>query len=126
MKKAKRTKKAKRRKKIVEEKPLAANNNNTSPSPAPDPVVEGLPEEDTSLMNLHTIPKNYLPDEEEVSEDLLHQVLAMNTVTRRQIIRTEALPSQEAIDTVLIPYTEKLSQPSSELTHSSDRVKKSE
>ncbi|KAJ9084928.1 hypothetical protein DSO57_1019104 [Entomophthora muscae] len=56
-------------------------------------------------MNLHASTKNYLPDEEEVSEDLLHQVLAMNTVTRRQIICTEAFPSQEAIDTVFILYT---------------------
>ncbi|KAJ9074031.1 hypothetical protein DSO57_1010332, partial [Entomophthora muscae] len=62
-------------------------------------------------------PECYQPDKEEVNKDLLHQVLAVNTVMRRQALRTEALPLREAIKTVSIPYAEKLSHPSSEVTH---------
>ncbi|KAJ9088781.1 hypothetical protein DSO57_1019791 [Entomophthora muscae] len=52
------------------------------------------------MMDPDTSPERYLPDKEEVNEDLLHQVLAVNAVTRSQAIHTEALPSCEAIKTV--------------------------
>ncbi|KAJ9074570.1 hypothetical protein DSO57_1005021 [Entomophthora muscae] len=74
-------------------------------------------------MDLNGSPEHYLPDEEEVTKDLLHQVLAVNNITRRQAICTEALPLQEAIETVSIPYAEQLSQSSNEVTHESNSVK---
>ncbi|KAJ9085864.1 hypothetical protein DSO57_1009704 [Entomophthora muscae] len=60
-------------------------------------------------------PKRYLPDKEEVNEDLLCQVLTANAITRRQTIQTEVLPSCESVETVSIPYAEQLPQPSSEV-----------
>ncbi|KAJ9077927.1 hypothetical protein DSO57_1012091 [Entomophthora muscae] len=75
-------------------------------------------------MDLNASPERYLPEKEEVNKDLLHQVLAVNTVTRRQAIHTEALPSCETIETVSIPYAKKLSHPSSKVTHESNSVKK--
>ncbi|KAJ9088182.1 hypothetical protein DSO57_1025735 [Entomophthora muscae] len=75
-------------------------------------------------MDLDASPECYLPEKEEVNEKLLHQVLAVNAIMRRQAIRTEALTLCEEIETVLIPYTEQLSHPSSEVTHESDSVKK--
>ncbi|KAJ9086744.1 hypothetical protein DSO57_1001003 [Entomophthora muscae] len=68
--------------------------------------------------------ERYLPDKEEINEDLLHRVLAVNVVTRKQKICTESPPSQEAVDTVSIPYIERLSMPYTEATHKSDNVKK--
>ncbi|KAJ9053576.1 hypothetical protein DSO57_1022962 [Entomophthora muscae] len=44
-------------------------------------------------MDPYASPECFLPDKEEVNKDLLHQVLAVNAVTRRQAIRTKALPS---------------------------------
>ncbi|KAJ9085418.1 hypothetical protein DSO57_1014247 [Entomophthora muscae] len=74
-------------------------------------------------MNPDASPERYLPDKEGVNKDLLHQVLAVNAVTRRQAIRTEALPSCEAIETVLIPYTKQLLHPSSKVTHERNSIK---
>ncbi|KAJ9063250.1 hypothetical protein DSO57_1002154 [Entomophthora muscae] len=64
-------------------------------------------------MDLDAIPKRYLTDKEELNKDLLHQVLAVNAVTGRQVIRTKALSLREAIETVTIPYSEQLSHTSS-------------
>ncbi|KAJ9079969.1 hypothetical protein DSO57_1030028 [Entomophthora muscae] len=75
-------------------------------------------------MDPDTSPERYLPDKEEVNKNLLHQLLAMNDVTRRQAIHTEALPSHEAIETVSIPYAKQLSHPSRKVTHESNSVKK--
>ncbi|KAJ9081976.1 hypothetical protein DSO57_1009197 [Entomophthora muscae] len=74
-------------------------------------------------MDLDAIPECYLPDKEEMNKDLLHLVLTVKAVTRRQAIQTEALPPREAIETLLIPYAEKLSHPSSEVTNESESVK---
>ncbi|KAJ9069771.1 hypothetical protein DSO57_1015265 [Entomophthora muscae] len=108
----------------VIKKTLTASSNQPSPKIDPDPTAKSLAEESTSLIDPDTSPMRYLPDEEEVNKDLLHQVLDVNAVTRSKAIPTEALPSQEAIETVFIPYTEQLSHPFSELTHKSNSVKK--
>ncbi|KAJ9078388.1 hypothetical protein DSO57_1007104 [Entomophthora muscae] len=65
-----------------------------------------------------------MPDKEEINKDLLHRVLAVNTVTRKQAIRTESIPSKEAADTISIPYAEQLSMPYIKVTHESNSVKK--
>ncbi|KAJ9049677.1 hypothetical protein DSO57_1021936 [Entomophthora muscae] len=57
-------------------------------------------------MDPDAIPERNLPDKEEVNKDLLHQVLAVNAVTERQAIWTEALSLRDAIETVSIPYYE--------------------
>ncbi|KAJ9059005.1 hypothetical protein DSO57_1006778 [Entomophthora muscae] len=62
-------------------------------------------------------PERYLPGKEEVNKDLIHQVLAVNAVTRRQAIQPKALLLREAIETVTLPYAEQLSHSSSEVTH---------
>ncbi|KAJ9052893.1 hypothetical protein DSO57_1029513 [Entomophthora muscae] len=65
-----------------------------------------------------------MPDKEEINKDLLHRVLAVNTVKRKQAICTEGIPSREAVDTISIPYAEQLCMPYAEVTHKSDSVKK--
>ncbi|KAJ9077479.1 hypothetical protein DSO57_1016423 [Entomophthora muscae] len=65
-----------------------------------------------------------MPDKEEINKDLLHRVLAVNTVTRKQAILTESIPSKEAVDTISIPYAEQLCKLYAEVTHKSDSVKK--
>ncbi|KAJ9077460.1 hypothetical protein DSO57_1016585 [Entomophthora muscae] len=64
-----------------------------------------------------------MPDKEEINKDFLHRVLAVNTVTRKQAIFTESIPSKEAVDTISIPYAEQLCMPYAEVTHKSDSVK---
>ncbi|KAJ9088853.1 hypothetical protein DSO57_1018981 [Entomophthora muscae] len=113
--------KTRKEKKMVEDKPLTASSNQPSPHIDPDP---NIPDCDNCLLDQETCPKRYLQDKEEINEDLLHRVLAVNVVTRKQAIFTESLPSQEAIDTVSIPYTEQLSMPYTEATHKSDSVQK--
>ncbi|KAJ9070141.1 hypothetical protein DSO57_1011536 [Entomophthora muscae] len=65
-----------------------------------------------------------MQDKEEINKDLLHRVLAINAVTRKQAIRTESIPSKEAVDTISIPYAEQLSMPYAEVTSKSDSIKK--
>ncbi|KAJ9052372.1 hypothetical protein DSO57_1034920 [Entomophthora muscae] len=99
-------KRQKTAKQSVVEKTLTASCNNPSPTLDPDSVAKEPPDIEDSLMDLDASPECYLPDEEEVNKDLLYQVLAVNTVTRRQAIRTKALPFCEAIETVSIPYAD--------------------
>ncbi|KAJ9065606.1 hypothetical protein DSO57_1017715 [Entomophthora muscae] len=103
---------------------MTASSNNPSPTLDLDPAVKEPPDKEDSLVDPDASPERYLPNEEEVNKDLLHQALAVNTVTRRQAIQTKALPSCEAVETVSISYAEQLSQPSSKVTHKSDSVKK--
>ncbi|KAJ9051341.1 hypothetical protein DSO57_1005343 [Entomophthora muscae] len=105
----------------VEEKTLTASSNQPSPPIDLDP---NIPDCNVSLLDQEACPKRYLPDKEEINKDLLHRVLAVNTVTRKQAICTESLPSKEAVDTISIPYTEQLSMPYTKVTHESDSVKK--
>ncbi|KAJ9054987.1 hypothetical protein DSO57_1008872 [Entomophthora muscae] len=109
---------------LVAEKTLTAISNNSSPTLDPDPTAKEPPDNKDSLMDPDASPERYLPDKEEVKKGLFHQFLAVNTVTRRQAIPTEALPSHEAIETVPIPYAEQRSHPSSGVTHESDSIKK--
>ncbi|KAJ9069794.1 hypothetical protein DSO57_1014907, partial [Entomophthora muscae] len=76
------------------------------------------------LLDQEACPKRYLPDKEEINEDLLHQLLAVNTVKRKQAICTESLPFQEAVDAISIPYAEQLSMPYTKVSHKSNSVKK--
>ncbi|KAJ9069162.1 hypothetical protein DSO57_1021420 [Entomophthora muscae] len=108
----------------VVEKPLTSSSNGPSPTLDPDPTAKEPPEKEDSLMDPDASPECYLPDEEEVSKDLLYGFLAVNAITRRQAIRTKALTSREAIETVTIPYAEQLSHSSSEVTHESNIFKK--
>ncbi|KAJ9066160.1 hypothetical protein DSO57_1012351 [Entomophthora muscae] len=105
----------------VEEKTLTANSNHPSPTIDPDP---NIPDSNGCLLDQEACPKRYFPNKEEINEDVLHWVLAVNTVTRKQAIFTESLPSQEAVETVSIPYDEQLSFPYTEVTHKSVSVKK--
>ncbi|KAJ9054751.1 hypothetical protein DSO57_1010838 [Entomophthora muscae] len=65
-----------------------------------------------------------MPDKEEINKDLLHRVLAINAVTRKQAICTESIPSKEAIDIISISYAEQLCMPYAKVTHKSDSVQK--
>ncbi|KAJ9050557.1 hypothetical protein DSO57_1013359 [Entomophthora muscae] len=105
----------------IEEKTLTASCNQPSPPIDPDP---NIPDCNGCLLDQEACPERYLPDKEEINEDLLHRVLAVNAVTRKQAIFTASLPSQEAIDTVSIPYAERLYMPYTEVTHKIDSVKK--
>ncbi|KAJ9065123.1 hypothetical protein DSO57_1023006 [Entomophthora muscae] len=104
------------------EKTQTASSKTLSPTIDPDPTKE-LPDEGASLMDPDVSPEHYLPDKEKVNKDLLHQFLALNTVTTRHTIYTEALPSCEAVETVSIPYTKQLLYPSSKVTHESNSIK---
>ncbi|KAJ9059251.1 hypothetical protein DSO57_1004234 [Entomophthora muscae] len=97
----------------VAEKNLTASSNNPSLTLDLDPTAKELLYREDSLMDLDASPKCYLTDKEELKKDLLHQVMAVNAVTRRQAIMTKALPLCEAIETVTIPYYEQLSHHSS-------------
>ncbi|KAJ9087651.1 hypothetical protein DSO57_1031025 [Entomophthora muscae] len=108
----------------VAEKTLTASSNNPSQTLDPDPTAKEPPGKEDILMELNASPESFLPDKEDVNKGLLHQVLAVNTSTRRQAIRTKALPLCEAIETVSISYAEQLKHPSSEVTNESDSVKK--
>ncbi|KAJ9089036.1 hypothetical protein DSO57_1016976 [Entomophthora muscae] len=105
----------------VKEKTLTASSNQPSSLINPDPNITDC---DGCLLDQEACLKRCLSDKEEINEDLLYQVLAVKK-TRKQEIRTESLPSQEAVDTVSIPYNEQLSMPYTEVTHESDSVKKS-
>ncbi|KAJ9055586.1 DNA damage-inducible protein 1 [Entomophthora muscae] len=121
MKKAKTASIQKKKSSQVEEKTLTASSNHPSPTINPD---LNIPDQDSCLLDQEACPDQYLPDKEEINKDLLHWVLAVNAVTRKQAICTESLPSQEAVDTVSIPYAEQLSLPYAEVTYKSDSVKK--
>ncbi|KAJ9071163.1 hypothetical protein DSO57_1000168 [Entomophthora muscae] len=73
------------------EKALTASSNNPSPTLDPDPAAKELPDKEYSLMDLDSSPERYLPEKESVNKDLLHQVLAVNSITERQAIRDKAL-----------------------------------
>ncbi|KAJ9055018.1 hypothetical protein DSO57_1008361 [Entomophthora muscae] len=105
----------------VEENSLTASSNQPSPPIDPDP---NIPDCTGCLLDQEACPERYFPDKEEINKDLLHRVLAVNTVTRKQAICTKSLPSKEAVDTVSIPYAEQLSMPYTEVTHKSASVKK--
>ncbi|KAJ9048892.1 hypothetical protein DSO57_1030055 [Entomophthora muscae] len=105
----------------VEEKTLTASSSRPSLSIDPDPKI---PDCNVGLLDQEACPKRYLPDKEEINKDLLHRVLAINTVTRKQAICTESIPSKEAVDTISIPYAEQLSMPYTKVTHKSDSVNK--
>ncbi|KAJ9084734.1 hypothetical protein DSO57_1021239 [Entomophthora muscae] len=72
----------------VTERILTASSNDPSPTIDPDPAAKKPPDEETSLMDLDASPERYLPEKEEVNNDLLHQFLAVNAVTTRQGIHT--------------------------------------
>ncbi|KAJ9050146.1 hypothetical protein DSO57_1017138 [Entomophthora muscae] len=105
----------------VEEKALTASSNQSSLT---IDSYRNITDCDGFLLDQEACPKRYLPDKEEINEDLLHWILSVNTVTRKKEICTENLPSQEAVDTVSIPYAEQLSVPYTEVTHKSNSVKK--
>ncbi|KAJ9073533.1 hypothetical protein DSO57_1015299 [Entomophthora muscae] len=92
----------------VEEKTLTASCNQPSPPIDPDP---NIPNCNNCLLDQEACLERYLPDKEEINEDLLQRVLAINAVTRKQAICTESPTSQEAVDIVSTPYAEQLSMP---------------
>ncbi|KAJ9053512.1 hypothetical protein DSO57_1023551 [Entomophthora muscae] len=108
-------------KKMVEEKTLTASSTQPSPPINSDP---GIPDCSVRLLDQEAFPERYLPDKEEINKDLLHRVLDVNTVTRKQAICTESIPSKEAVDTISIPYAEQLSMLYTEVTHESNSVRK--
>ena len=66
----------------------------------------------------------FLPDPEEVEEDLLHKVIAVNALTRTQILRQKDNSPEAAKEIVSLPYAEQLASPSTAVTHESDSAKK--
>ncbi|KAJ9077823.1 hypothetical protein DSO57_1013067 [Entomophthora muscae] len=56
------------------------------------------------------------PDQEEIEEDQLHIVLAVNALTSSQRVRKEPLLASEAQDTAVLPYTAQLALSSTEVT----------
>ncbi|KAJ9064367.1 hypothetical protein DSO57_1031500 [Entomophthora muscae] len=64
------------------------------------------------------------PDSQEIEEDQLHIILAINALARGRRIRKEPLITPEAWETVALPYTEQLTLPTTEVTHESDSAKK--
>ncbi|KAJ9081423.1 hypothetical protein DSO57_1014720 [Entomophthora muscae] len=105
----------------VEEKTLTTSCNQPSPPINLDPDISDC---NNFLLDQEACLERYLPDKEEINDELLHRVLAVNVVTRKQAICTKSLPSQEAVDTFSIPYAKQLSMPYTEFTHKSDSVKK--
>ncbi|KAJ9078795.1 hypothetical protein DSO57_1002856 [Entomophthora muscae] len=64
------------------------------------------------------------PDSQEIEEDQLHRILAINALPRGRRIRKEPLITPEAQETVALPYAEQLILPTTEVTHESDSAKK--
>ncbi|KAJ9064523.1 hypothetical protein DSO57_1029675 [Entomophthora muscae] len=75
------------------------------------------------MLDQEACPKRYMPNKEEINKDLLNRVLTVNTVTRKQAICTESIPSKKAVDTISIPYAEQLCMPYAEVTHERQRQK---
>ncbi|KAJ9079225.1 hypothetical protein DSO57_1011394 [Entomophthora muscae] len=71
----------------------------------------------TGLSDPAAQPTLCYPDQEDIREDQLHRVLAINALTQSQRVRKEPLLAPEAQYTVALPYTEQLALPSKEVTH---------
>ncbi|KAJ9065124.1 hypothetical protein DSO57_1023007 [Entomophthora muscae] len=84
----------------------------TADSKAPTPASPSLgsTDPDASLLLCYS-------DSQEIEEDHLHRILAINTLTRGRRIRKKPLITHEAWETVALPYTEKLTHPTREVTH---------
>ncbi|KAJ9080426.1 hypothetical protein DSO57_1025079 [Entomophthora muscae] len=115
-----------------------------SPLPPEDPGASGcVPPPDTALILGPSNPKVLTPaspslgstdpdaspllcypDSQEIEEDQLHIILAINALTRGRRIRKEPLIIPEAWETVALPYAEQLTLPTTEVTHESDSAKK--
>ncbi|KAJ9087508.1 hypothetical protein DSO57_1032718 [Entomophthora muscae] len=115
-----------------------------SPLPPEDPGAPGyVPQSDTSLTlktadskvltpaspslgstDLDASPLLCYPDSQEIEEDQLHRILAINALTRGRRIRKKPLIISEARETVALPYAEQLTLPTTEITHESDSAKK--
>ncbi|KAJ9064926.1 hypothetical protein DSO57_1025264 [Entomophthora muscae] len=64
------------------------------------------------------------PDSQEIEEDQLHRILAINALTRGRRIKKEPLITPEAQETVALPYAEQLIIPTTEVTNESHSAKK--
>ncbi|KAJ9086953.1 DNA damage-inducible protein 1 [Entomophthora muscae] len=115
-----------------------------SPLPPKDPGAPGCVPQSGTALTLETADSKVLtpaspslgstdpdtspllcyPDSQEIEEDQLHRILAINALTRDRIIRKEPLITPEARETVALPYAEQLTLPTTEVTHESDSAKK--
>ncbi|KAJ9070384.1 hypothetical protein DSO57_1008680 [Entomophthora muscae] len=66
----------------------------------------------------------FLPNPEEVEEDLLHKVLAVNALTRTQILRQKDNSPETAKEVISLPYAEHLVASNTAFTHESDSAKR--
>ncbi|KAJ9051859.1 hypothetical protein DSO57_1000519 [Entomophthora muscae] len=102
-----------------------------SPLPSEDPGAPGcVPPPDTALIlessdskvltpaspslgstDHDASPLLCYPDSQEIEEDQLHRILAINALTRGRRIRKEPLITPEAQETVALPYAEQLILP---------------
>ncbi|KAJ9052941.1 hypothetical protein DSO57_1029101 [Entomophthora muscae] len=64
------------------------------------------------------------PDSQEIEEDQLHRIPAINALTRGRRIRKKPLITPEAQETVALSYAEQLILPTTEVIHDSDSAKK--
>ncbi|KAJ9084376.1 hypothetical protein DSO57_1025189 [Entomophthora muscae] len=115
-----------------------------SPLPPEDPGATGCVPQSGTALTLETIdskalkpaspslgstdpdasPLLYYPDSQEIEEDQLHRIFAINALTRGRRIKKEPLITPEARETVALSYTEQLTLPTTEVTHESDSAKK--
>ena len=96
------------------------------PLPPEDPgaAPKSDPPSSQGLSDPEAQPELCYADPEEIQEDLLHRVLAVNALTRHQKIRKEPILAPEARETVALPYADQLALPSAPVTHESDSAKK--
>ena len=66
----------------------------------------------------------FLPDPGEIEEDLLHKVLAVNALTRMQILRQKEKSPETSKEVVSLPYAKQMVSPNTAVTHESDSAKK--
>ncbi|KAJ9070248.1 hypothetical protein DSO57_1010287 [Entomophthora muscae] len=69
-------------------------------------------------------PLLFYPYSQEIEEDQLYRILAINALTRGRRIRKEPLITPEAQETVALPYAEQMTLPTTEVTLESDSAKK--
>ncbi|KAJ9071665.1 hypothetical protein DSO57_1034664 [Entomophthora muscae] len=91
----------------------------TAYSKVPTPASPSLASTDPDAS-----PLLFYLDSQEIEEDQLHRILAINSLTRGRGIRKELLITHESWKTVALPYAEQLTLPTTEVTHESDSAKK--
>ncbi|KAJ9071816.1 hypothetical protein DSO57_1033321 [Entomophthora muscae] len=66
----------------------------------------------------------FLPNPEEVEEDMLHKVLAVNALTRTQILRQKDKSPEIAKEVISLQYAEHIIASNTAVTHGSDSAKR--